>query len=63
MATAIVTNITESEKVEKYNISAADTAAKNMQSDAPACSVFGHITIRSGTCYKRLNCGNSLECS
>jgi ribonucleoside-diphosphate reductase alpha chain len=33
------------------------------QSDAPACNVCGHITVRSGTCYKCLNCGNSLGCS
>jgi ribonucleoside-diphosphate reductase alpha chain len=36
---------------------------KNMQSDAPACDNCGHITVRSGTCYKCLNCGNSLGCS
>ncbi|MEY3119811.1 MAG: hypothetical protein RL548_168, partial [Bacteroidota bacterium] len=35
-------------------------AAKSMQSDAPACSTCGHITIRSGTCYKCLNCGTSM---
>jgi len=34
-----------------------------VQSDAPACSVCGHTTIRSGTCYKCLNCGNSMGCS
>ena len=33
------------------------------QSDAPACSNCGHTTIRSGTCYKCLNCGTSLGCS
>ena len=38
-------------------------AAKSMQSDAPACNTCGHITVRSGTCYKCLNCGNSLGCS
>jgi len=38
-------------------------AAKSMQSDAPACNVCGHITLRSGTCYKCLNCGNSMGCS
>jgi ribonucleoside-diphosphate reductase alpha chain len=37
--------------------------AKNMQSDAPSCNTCGHITIRSGTCYKCLNCGNSMGCS
>jgi ribonucleoside-diphosphate reductase alpha chain len=33
------------------------------QSDAPACSSCGHTTIRSGTCYKCLNCGTSMGCS
>ena len=42
---------------------AVNAAAKNMQSDAPACNTCGHITIRSGTCYKCLNCGNSMGCS
>ena len=42
---------------------AMNEANKNMQSDAPACNVCGHITIRSGTCYKCMNCGNSLGCS
>ncbi len=42
---------------------AVNTANRNMQGDAPACNVCGHITVRSGTCYKCLNCGNSLGCS
>lgn len=36
---------------------------KSMQSDAPACNTCGHITVRSGTCYKCLNCGSSMGCS
>ncbi len=36
---------------------------RTMQSDAPACNTCGHITVRSGTCYKCLNCGNSMGCS
>ncbi|HWV67410.1 vitamin B12-dependent ribonucleotide reductase [Chitinophaga sp.] len=36
---------------------------KSMQSDAPACATCGHITVRSGTCYKCLNCGTSMGCS
>ena len=40
-----------------------NAAAKSMQSDAPSCNTCGHITVRSGTCYKCLNCGNSLGCS
>jgi len=34
-----------------------------VQSDAPACNTCGHTTIRSGTCYKCLNCGASMGCS
>ena len=33
------------------------------QSDAPACTNCGHITVRSGTCYKCLNCGTQGGCS
>lgn len=44
-------------------IDTLSNANKSLQSDAPACNVCGHITIRSGTCYKCLNCGNSLGCS
>lgn len=42
---------------------AVSAANKSMQGDAPACNTCGHITVRSGTCYKCLNCGNSLGCS
>jgi len=35
----------------------------SMMGDAPSCGVCGHITVRSGTCYKCLNCGNSMGCS
>jgi ribonucleoside-diphosphate reductase alpha chain len=45
------------------NLDVVNAAARNMQSDAPACNTCGHITIRSGTCYKCLNCGNSMGCS
>jgi ribonucleoside-diphosphate reductase alpha chain len=44
-------------------LDAVNAAAKSMQSDAPSCNVCGHITVRSGTCYKCLNCGNSMGCS
>ena len=49
-------------KVET-SMDAMSSLNKSMQSDAPACNVCGHITVRSGTCYKCLNCGNSLGCS
>jgi len=54
---------TEHAKKISNGYDAVNAAAKNMQSDAPACNTCGHITIRSGTCYKCLNCGNSMGCS
>jgi len=56
-------------KVEKKitmatnSMSAFNKAAGDMMGDAPPCSVCGNITLRSGTCYKCLNCGNSMGCS
>jgi ribonucleoside-diphosphate reductase alpha chain len=47
----------------EVGLDALNAAAKSMQSDAPACNTCGHITVRSGTCYKCLNCGNSMGCS
>ncbi len=47
----------------EYGLDAVNAAAKSMQSDAPSCNTCGHITVRSGTCYKCLNCGNSMGCS
>jgi len=54
---------TDTAKPHTSGLDAVNAAAKNMQGDAPSCNVCGHITIRSGTCYKCLNCGNSLGCS
>ncbi len=31
--------------------------------DAPACSDCGSITVRSGSCYKCMNCGSTTGCS
>jgi ribonucleoside-diphosphate reductase alpha chain len=53
----------DSVKKVHNEMDAVNAASKSMQSDAPACNTCGHITIRSGTCYKCLNCGNSMGCS
>ena len=34
-----------------------------VNADAPACSDCGAITVRSGACYKCLNCGATTGCS
>ncbi len=40
-----------------------DSAISEIMGDAPACPTCGHITVRNGSCYKCLNCGESLGCS
>jgi ribonucleoside-diphosphate reductase alpha chain len=40
-----------------------DHSNTQLQADAPACDVCGAITVRNGTCYRCLNCGNSMGCS
>lgn len=37
--------------------------ARSFMMDAPACDKCGHITVRNGSCYRCLNCGNSMGCS
>ncbi len=39
------------------------SVALDSVNDAPPCDVCGTITVRNGTCYKCLNCGNSMGCS
>ena len=34
-----------------------------VNADAPACSECGSITVRSGACYKCMNCGATTGCS
>lgn len=35
----------------------------SLMGDAPACDNCGHMTVRNGSCYKCVNCGNSMGCS
>jgi ribonucleoside-diphosphate reductase alpha chain len=44
-------------------VNALDRSHAALMGDAPACDVCGAITLRNGTCYKCLNCGNSMGCS
>ena len=43
--------------------SSLSQATGQIQSDAPPCPKCGQITLRNGTCYKCMNCGESLGCS
>ena len=42
---------------------AVSNSLSDLMGDAPTCDICGHITVRNGSCYKCLNCGNSLGCS
>jgi ribonucleoside-diphosphate reductase alpha chain len=40
-----------------------DLALKENMGDAPACSNCGHMTVRNGSCYVCLTCGDTTGCS
>ena len=66
--TQFVTKIEERDTVESVeavsnSVTTVQEVLGDMMGDAPACPDCGHITIRNGSCYKCLNCGNSLGCS
>jgi ribonucleoside-diphosphate reductase alpha chain len=42
---------------------ALERQMRTLMGDAPFCDICGHITVRNGTCYKCLNCGNTMGCS
>ena len=63
-----VTKLKEIEPLEETqttsnSVTTVQEVLGDMMGDAPACPDCGHITIRNGSCYKCLNCGNSLGCS
>jgi ribonucleoside-diphosphate reductase alpha chain len=67
--TALTMKVTEkievTEKVSVVAGSAAmvDSALKENMGDAPVCSNCGHMTIRNGSCYVCLTCGDTTGCS
>ncbi|MEN8234438.1 MAG: vitamin B12-dependent ribonucleotide reductase [Actinomycetota bacterium] len=42
---------------------AAESSLGDLMGDAPACSTCGHMTVRSGSCYVCLTCGDTTGCS
>jgi ribonucleoside-diphosphate reductase alpha chain len=55
--------VTQRVKAIDAGTMAMQSVLGQMMGDAPLCDICGHITIRNGSCYKCLNCGNSLGCS
>ena len=62
-ATHISSDGLEADQIVIQDTSTLSHAMASMQGDAPACSTCGEITVRNGTCYKCVNCGESQGCS
>lgn len=61
--TAIETGSGTKTSTKATTMSSTLSMAMESAGDAPPCDVCGTITVRSGTCYKCLNCGASMGCS
>ena len=57
------TSTSDGTQVVTNSVDTVQEVLGDMMGDAPACDECGHITVRNGSCYKCLNCGNSLGCS
>jgi len=53
----------EGGSTELAQLSSVQETLGSYMGGAPLCDVCGHITVRNGSCYKCLNCGNSMGCS
>jgi ribonucleoside-diphosphate reductase alpha chain len=66
---SVAVQVTEKVQVEeKVTVAAGsaamvDSALKENMGDAPVCSNCGHMTIRNGSCYVCLTCGDTTGCS
>src|SRR5690606_26825152 len=71
MEKAINLNASEIAKLQQSMVKEGGAKAKSvlsnhlstMMGDAPFCNDCGHTTVRNGSCYRCLNCGNSMGCS
>ena len=62
-ATAVAMSTKQAVRSVDAGTASMQSALSEMMGDAPLCDICGHITVRNGSCYKCLNCGNSLGCS
>jgi ribonucleoside-diphosphate reductase alpha chain len=51
------------EAAKPASATAVDSALRENMGDAPVCSNCGHMTIRNGSCYVCLTCGDTTGCS
>jgi ribonucleoside-diphosphate reductase alpha chain len=64
-ASALATKVVEREAVAVVagKAALADAVLAENMGDAPVCSNCGHMTIRNGSCYVCLTCGDTTGCS
>ena len=55
--------VKEAVAVAAGSASLADATMGEMMGDAPVCSSCGHMTVRNGSCYVCLTCGDTTGCS
>jgi len=48
---------------QEVQTAAVQALLADKMGDAPLCDTCGHITIRNGSCFRCLNCGDSKGCS
>ncbi len=60
----------ETAETQPGTVAPGDVQTSSMQAalasnmgDAPLCDTCGHITVRNGSCYRCMNCGDSKGCS
>jgi ribonucleoside-diphosphate reductase alpha chain len=63
-------NVETAETGPRTVVAPGDVQTSSMQAalasnmgDAPLCDTCGHITVRNGSCYRCMNCGDSKGCS
>ncbi|MGI9666169.1 MAG: vitamin B12-dependent ribonucleotide reductase [Acidimicrobiia bacterium] len=53
----------EAHSAQEVQTAAVQAVLADKMGDAPLCDTCGHITVRNGSCYRCLNCGESKGCS
>jgi ribonucleoside-diphosphate reductase alpha chain len=64
-ASATTTAVAPAEvhSAQEVQTAAVQAVLADKMGDAPLCDTCGHITVRNGSCYRCLNCGESKGCS
>ncbi len=60
---AVAIQVEEKVTVLAGSAAMVDSALRENMGDAPVCSNCGHMTIRNGSCYVCLTCGDTTGCS